>query len=145
MVLGDAPQEGVGVKTDSVKVSAVIPAEPRVIYDAWMSSKGHQAMTGSGASVTARVGGAFTAWDGYISGTTLELKPGERIVQAWRTTEFGADDADSRLEILLEKAARGTRVTLVHTEIPAGQGPEYRKGWLDFYFTPMKKYFGSMT
>ena len=129
------------MKKDSIKVSAVIPADPAAIYAAWMSGKGHTAMTGSGATVTAKVGGKFTAWEGYISGTTLELKPGARIVQAWRTTEFGEDDPDSRLEILLEKGARGTKVTLVHTDIPEGQGVEYRKGWLDFYFKPMKEYF----
>ena len=66
-------------------------------------------------------------------------------MQAWRTTEFAPGDPDSRLEVLLEKTARGTKVTLVHTNIPAGQGPEYRKGWLDFYFKPMKEYFGSKT
>ncbi len=127
---------------DSIKVSAVIPAEPQVIFDAWMSSKGHSDMTGSAAKVGSGKGSAFTAWDGYISGKTLELDPPRRIVQAWRTTEFGKDDPDSRLEILLEKSKGGTRVTFVHTAIPKGQGAEYRKGWLDFYFKPMKAWFG---
>jgi len=133
------------VKKDSLRMSAVIAAAPRAIYDAWMSGKGHTAMTGSKASVTAKVGGKYTAWEGYISGRTLELKPGARIVQSWRSTEFGPDDPDSRLEILLEKSARGTKVTLVHTDIPPGQAASYRKGWLDFYFTPMKEYFSART
>ena len=125
-------------------MTAVMGAEPKAVYDAWMSGKGHSAMTGSKATVVARVGGTYRAWDGYISGKTLELEPGARIVQSWRTTDFGPDDPDSRLEILLEKAARGTKITLVHTEIPPGQAGSYRKGWLDFYFTPMKEYFASL-
>jgi activator of HSP90 ATPase len=129
------------MKKDSVKVSAVIPAEPGAIYEAWMSSAGHAAMTGSGARIGGRVGSAFSAWDGYISGKTLELDPPGRIVLAWRTTEFAKADPDSSLEILLSKARGGTKVTLVHTNIPAGHGPEYRKGWLDFYFKPMKDWF----
>ncbi len=132
------------MKTDSIRMSTVIPADPGAVYRAWMSSKGHAAMTGSGARVSAKVGGRFTAWDGYNSGATLEMEPGARIVQAWRTTEFAKGDPDSRLEVLLEKAAGGTRITLVHTDIPPGQGASYRKGWLDFYFTPMKAYFGSL-
>ncbi len=131
------------MKRDSIKVSAVIPADPQAVYDAWMSTKGHTAMTGNAAKVTARVGGAYTAWDGYISGKTLELEPGKRILQSWRSTDFEKEDADSKLEILLEKAKGGTKVTLVHTEIPAGQGAEYRKGWIDFYFKPMKDWFGA--
>ena len=27
-------------------------------------------------------------------------------------------------------------------EIPEGQGDSYRSGWDDYYFGPMKKYFG---
>jgi len=131
------------MKSDSIKVSAVIPAEPKAVYAAWMSSSGHGAMTGSGARVTARVGRAFSAWDGYISGKTLELEQDSRIVQSWRTTDFDPDDPDSTLEVLLQKAKGGTKVTLVHTNIPAGHGEEYRKGWIDFYFKPMKEHFAS--
>ena len=65
-------------------VSAIIPASPETIYEAWLDSDGHTKMTGSPAHATANVGGAFDAWDGYISGKNLELKPGERIVQSWR-------------------------------------------------------------
>jgi activator of HSP90 ATPase len=100
-------------------------------------------MTGSGAKITARVGVAFSAWDGYISGKTQELKPGSRILQSWRTTDFEKDESDSSLEVLFAKAAGGTQVTIVHTKIPAGHGAEYRKGWIDFYFKPMKEYFAS--
>jgi uncharacterized protein YndB with AHSA1/START domain len=129
------------MKTDSIKVSAVIPAPPGAVYAAWMSSKGHGDMTGSPARISARIGGRFTAWEGYISGTTRELKPDRLIRQAWRTTDFQDDEPDSTLEVRMEKAARGTRVTLVHTDIPSGHGAEYKKGWIDFYFIPMKKFF----
>jgi activator of HSP90 ATPase len=132
------------VKTDSLKVSAVIPAAPRQVYEAWMNGKMHAKMTGSAAKISARVGGAFSAWDGYISGKTQALKPYSRILQSWRTSDFSPEEADSSLEVLFEKAKTGTKVTLVHTNIPAGHGAEYRKGWIDFYFKPMKKYFGRL-
>jgi activator of HSP90 ATPase len=129
------------MKAESIVMSAVIPATPEVIYKAWMSTKEHAAMTGSPASVVAKVGGAYKAWDGYISGKNLELEPGKRIVQSWRSTEFASDAPDSRLEVLLVAAKGGTKVTLTHSELPAGSSAEYKKGWIDFYFTPMKKYF----
>jgi activator of HSP90 ATPase len=122
-------------------VTVVLPASPEDIYNTWFSSEGHSQMTGSPATVEAGIGGAFTAWDGYISGKTLELELYARIVQAWRTSEFPDDGSDSRVEILLEKAPKGTKVTLVHTDIPDGQGENYKKGWDDFYFTPMRAYF----
>jgi activator of HSP90 ATPase len=130
---------------ESLVVEDVIPGTPKQIYDAWLDSKGHAALTGGGsASVDPRPGGRFTAWDGYILGTTLELHPDRRIVQAWRTTEFPEGSPDSRLEVLLEPAEGGTRVTFRHSGIPEGQGPEYAQGWLDYYFEPMKRYFADM-
>jgi activator of HSP90 ATPase len=129
------------MKAESIRVSAVLPAAPAAVYAAWLSAKEHAAFTGSGARVTAKVGGRFSAWDGYITGRTLALKKTRRIVQSWRTTDFPDDAPDSRLEIILEPSAKGARITLVHTEIPAGQAAGYRQGWKEYYFTPMKEYF----
>jgi activator of HSP90 ATPase len=121
-------------------VCATIPAAPRAVYDAWISSKGHAAMTGSAAKATAREGGKFTAWDGYITGRNLKLVPERRILQAWRTTEFAGGDEDSRIDVQLEKAPGGTKLTLRHTNIPSGQS-DYKSGWKECYFEPMKAYF----
>jgi activator of HSP90 ATPase len=129
------------MKKKSVKVSAVIPASPKEIYSAWLSAKGHAAMTGSAAKATARIGCAFSAWDGYIEGKNLELKVPSLIVQAWRTSDFPEGAPDSRVEIALAEARGGTRITLTHTDIPAGQAKGYKQGWIDFYFKPMKVYF----
>ena len=122
-------------------VSTNLPASPEKIFRSWLSSEGHSAMTGSTAKVEPRVGGKFTAWDGYITGKTLELKPYSRIVQAWRTSEFPDQSPDSRLEILLEAVKDGTKLTLIHSNIPDDQADSYEGGWDDNYFKPMKDYF----
>ena len=126
---------------ESFTLTTVMPASPKEIYDAWLSSQGHSQMTGSQAEVQGGSGGAFTAWDGYIWGKTLEVEADRRIVQAWRTSEFPEDSPDSRLEILLEKDQVGAKITLIHTNIPEGQSESYKQGWEDFYFTPMRAYF----
>lgn len=121
------------------------PTRPSEIYAAWLSSEGHAAMTGSPASIHENAGEAFSAWDGYISGRTLALVPNQRILQAWRTSEFPKDAPDSSLEILLEEVAGGTRITLVHSDMPEDQVDAYRHGWEDFYFKPMRQYFSEKT
>jgi activator of HSP90 ATPase len=121
-------------------VSALFPALPEEIYHTWLSSDGHSAMTGSPASVSTEVGGEFDAWDGYIHGRNLELKPGKRIVQSWRTTEFSADEPDSRIEITLEPVGDQTKLTLKHTDLPP-HGRQYEQGWVESYFEPMEEYF----
>lgn len=122
-------------------ISEVIPAKASEIYEAWLNSEGHAAMTGSPAQVDSNAGGRFTAWDGYIFGRTLELARNQRIFQAWRTSEFPEDAPDSRVEILFEEISDGTKVTLTHSDMPEDQVESYRQGWDDFYFKPMKSYF----
>jgi activator of HSP90 ATPase len=124
------------------ELSDVLPATPQAIYAAWLSSDGHTAMTGADAQVDPRVGGEFEAWDGYISGRTLQLEPGRRIVQSWRTAEFSPADEDSQVEVLLEPVAAGTRITLRHTNVPDGQRGYEQGGWQENYFDPMRAYFG---
>jgi len=122
-------------------LSEIIPAKPSEIYEAWLSSEGHTAMTDSPAKVDGNVGGKFSAWEGYIFGTTLELTLNQRIIQTWRTSEFPDDAPDSHLEVLLEEVAQGTKVKLIHRDMPEDQVDSYRQGWEDFYFRPMKEYF----
>ncbi len=124
------------------ELSVIFPATAEEIFDGWLSSEGHAAFTGSPAKVEGGSGGKFSAWDGYIWGVTLETERPRRIVQSWRTSEFPEESPDSRVEILLEKVKGGTRLTIKHTNIPEGQTEEYKQGWEDFYFKPMREYFG---
>jgi activator of HSP90 ATPase len=122
-------------------LSIILPVDQKRLYLAWLSGKEHSAFTGSPAKVIAKKGGVFSAWDGYISGKTIKMEPYHQITQIWRTTEFPADAPDSTLEILIDKVKDGSKLTLVHRGIPNGKAGEYKKGWKDFYFSPMKKYF----
>jgi uncharacterized protein YndB with AHSA1/START domain len=122
-------------------VADTIPAFPQAIYDAWLDGRAHSEMTGGKAEASAHVGGAFTAWGGYISGKNLELVPGERIVQSWRTTNFTDGQPDSRITVTLTPVAGGTRVTLLHEDVPDDHRGYENGGWQDHYLTPMKAYF----
>jgi uncharacterized protein YndB with AHSA1/START domain len=126
---------------EKIAVSGIIPATPDEIYDAWIDSEKHSAMTESTATIDGTVGGSYTAGDDYIHATFTELEPGARIVQTWRSTDFPEDAGDSIVEVILTPVTNGTKVTINHSEIPEGQGKEYKKGWKEFYLDTMKAYF----
>ena len=131
--------------TDSFKLSVFIPGfSANQNYNAWLDSAEHSAFTGSPAQVDLQGESRFTAWDGYISGRTLEVKPYQRILQSWRTTEFPESSPDSRLEILIKNEENGAQITLLHSNIPSGQGQNYRSGWEEYYFEPMQRYFSAV-
>jgi uncharacterized protein YndB with AHSA1/START domain len=139
--LQGSSKEGDAVTNESILISEVIPASPQRIFSAWMDSAEHSAFTGDEATVVPKVGGEHRAAGGYIQGRTLELNEGSRIVQSWRTTEFPPESPDSRVEITLEPTLGGTLVTLLHTDIPVGQGDRYRQSWNDYYLSRLKTYF----
>lgn len=127
--------------TDSFLLSTLLSVPPEELYAAWLDADRHAAFTA--ATVEPRVGGRFTAWNGYIEGITEALEPGQLIVQSWRTSEFPPDAPDSRLELRLSDAEGSTRLVLRHTNIPAGQGTRYESGWQEHYFEPMAVYFSA--
>lgn len=127
---------------EKLKMSVVLPATPKKVYDAWLDAKAHSAFTGGKATASKKIKGKFSAWDGYITGVNIDLKEGKKIVQAWRTTEFPDDALDSILEVSLAPKAGGkTTLTLTQTNIPKGQSAKYKGGWKAHYFESMKEYF----
>ena len=127
--------------TETVLVSEVIPASRHAIYAAWLDTRQHSAFTGDTAVIEPAIGGRHSTFGGYASGTMLELEPHRRIVLSWRSTEFPEGSPDSRLEVTLEDTAGGTLVTILHTQIPEGQGDRYKDGWIQYYLEPLKRYF----
>ena len=127
--------------TDTIRVSAIVPAPPERVYAAWLDSAEHSAITRSTASVEPWVGGRHSAWGGSIRGTMLELSPNRRIVQSWWASDFPPGSEESRLEVLFEPVPGGTLLTINHTGLPQGRGHRYEDGWKDFYLENMKAYF----
>jgi activator of HSP90 ATPase len=127
--------------SEQLEMSVELPVTPKLLYKAWLDSRTHSQFTGSPAEIDARVGGEYSAWEGYIYGKTLALEPDHLIRQSWRTTEFPQQAPDSVLEVLIEPVKNGARLTLRHSQIPDGQKQMYTEGWQDYYFTPMQAYF----
>lgn len=126
-----------------IRQKVLIPAGKRDVYDALLDAQVHAAFTGAAATCERWVGGKFTAWDGYIFGRNLILESGQRIVQEWKTTEWPKGFPPSILEFILKPKGRKTEVRLTQLHVPPSQAKQYQKGWKDFYWNPLKRYFAS--
>ena len=125
----------------TIRQKVTIPAKTGEIYDAYIDAEKHSTFTGSSATSDPKVGGEFTAWDGYIKGRYLELEPGRRIVQEWRSSDFPEGSSASKLELTLKEVEGGTQISMVHSNVPEEIVDDIAQGWKDFYWEPMKKYF----
>jgi len=114
---------------------------PNEVYDAYLDSRRHARFTGQAAKMSRKEGGKFTAGDTYISGTNIELIPGKRIVQAWRASEW-PEGVYSMLRLELKAKGRGSKMVVDHVGIPDKFRDGVDDGWYEFYWNPMKAYFG---
>ncbi len=90
------------------------------------------------AQISSEVGGAFELFGGIIYGRHIELRPNERIVQAWRETGWPPGVYSiARFELRTE--GKGTRLLFDHTGFPTGTAEHLAEGWKGNYWEPLGK------
>ena len=131
------------MKTKNFRQKITVPgATAKAIYEALMDSKKHTEFTGDKAKISAKVGGAVSSFSGYAVGKNIELVPNKKIVQTWRVTDGSWPEGhDSEITFELKKAAKGAEIHFTHRGVPEGRVAEFKEGWKDFYWRPVKKYF----
>lgn len=121
-----------------------LPVTAKTVYDAWLSSEKHSAMTGSPAVINNIVGNKFTAWDGYIQGVLLSVNPSHcSIEQLWHANEPGwPTSSPSTVTIHIKTNGKNScKLYLKHKDVPSEHMDAIYQGWKDYYWNPMKDYF----
>ncbi len=108
---------------------------PRGLVD----SSQHAKFTGAPAEIGARVGEAWSAYGGKISGRNIELVDAARIVQTWRAGNW-PEGVHSIVRFELKAERDGTKVLLDHDALADDQVPHIDGGWEKMYWEPLRKY-----
>lgn len=123
--------------TKTIRQTATFKASPHEVYEALVDSRKHSKFTGGKVTMSRKIGGAFTAYGGSLSGTNLELVPDKKIVQAWRADDWPAGHF-SRATFSLKKVKGGTQLSFYQSCVPDEHYTGIKQGWIDFYWKPMK-------
>lgn len=126
--------------TLTIHQSVVLPALPKELFNTYLDSKKHTAMTGGKARIGRKTGAKFEGWNRALSGRNLLIVPHRLIVQAWRSVHFKSSDPDSILVLEFSKAPGGGRIDLVHVNVPPQDHKGVKGGWPKYYWKPWKKY-----
>ncbi len=127
------------METKTIKQTVTFDAPAIEVYNLLMDEKKHSAFTGSKVKMSKKVKGKFNIFDGYILGYNIELIEGEKIVQGWHFAEEGwPDDHYSICTFKFKQTDNKTKLSLVHTDIPAHKVEELKQGWKQYYWAPMK-------
>jgi uncharacterized protein YndB with AHSA1/START domain len=130
------------MKTKTLQQTVTFKASPQQVYDMLMDSRKHQSLSGEPARISRKVGGKFTAWGSHISGINLVLKPGRRIVQAWRATGWWPDYYSIAIYDIA-KVGGGSKLTFTQIGIPPERYSGHYRGWIETYWTPMQEIFAT--
>jgi activator of HSP90 ATPase len=128
------------METKNIRQYATFKASPHDVYETLMDSKKHGKLTGSKASVSRKVGGKFSIYEGEIEGKNLKLVPDKKIVQSWRYSDWPAGHF-SKATFALEAVVGGTRLAFTQIGVPAELRDDVAQGWRDYYWSPMKEMF----
>lgn len=121
----------------TIRQTVTFKASPRAVYETLMDSRRHATFSGAPARISRRLGGRFTAYGSYISGVNLELVPGRKIVQFWRSQGWPKYHY-STVTYALAKVKGGTRLSFTQEGVPDDDVKDKKSGWITHYWQPMK-------
>ena len=128
------------VKTKDLHQTINFGVPPHDVFEALIDSKKHSEFTGAEAKISKKVGGRFTAWDGWAEGENLEIVPDEKIVQTWRGADW-PEGHYSTITFDLKKDPNGTRLEFTQTGIPEEFYNDIAQGWNEWYWETLVDYF----
>ena len=122
----------------SIHQEVTIEASHAAIYGVLTTSDDFARMTGGRAASIARdVGGAVSLFGGDIEARNVELKPGKRVVQAWRSKAW-PEGVYSIVRFELMPAGKGTKLVFDQAGHPAEAQAMLEGGWSKMYWEPMQ-------
>ena len=123
--------------SDSLTKEIYIEAPPSVVFAFLTDPKKMIRWMGLVAEIDPRPGGIYRLDPNgrdLIRGEYVEVVPGKRIVFTWGFEEPGhkIPAGSTRVEIDLKPEGKGTRVVLVHRELPPDIRERHAVGWAHY-------------
>ena len=122
----------------TIKQKLKFRLSPERVYHLLVDAKLHAALTGQKAEIDEQVGGRFSTRAGRVTGINVDLVPGKRVVQAWRTKEFPDGIFSMATFQLVRTKDGGTDLTLIHRGVPKELIPAVERDWRECYWEKIR-------
>lgn len=121
----------------TIHQEVTIHASPAAVFGVLTSSSDFARMTGGrAADISTEIGGTATMFGGDIHALNVELVPGKRVVQAWRSQAW-PEGVYSLVKFELVPDGKGTKVVFDQAGHPDEAEPMLEGGWHQMYWQPM--------
>jgi activator of HSP90 ATPase len=118
-----------------IRKTYVIKAPVERVWKALVSPALIRKWSGSKAIMSPGLGQRFELWNGDIYGKNIDVEKNKRLVQEWYS---GPWVEPSLVFITLSKIPSGTKLRLVHKNVPLDEILAISSGWDDYYFGMIK-------
>jgi activator of HSP90 ATPase len=148
------PDDSIVRNAVSIHQEASFSVSPAKVYDVLTDPKKFQQvellsgvmkaadLAAKPAEIGREPGSAFSLFGGYISGRQIELIPGKRVVQAWRTASW-PEGIYSIARFELVDDGTGTNLIFDQAGFPAGEAEHLSSGWKANYWNAMSKFLSA--
>lgn len=134
--------QGISHTAEAIHQEVVIKANRKRVYEVLTDTAQFRKLSGGmDTKISREPGGAFSLFGGVITGRQIELVPGERIVQAWRSEWAPGDYSIARF--VLQNQGSDTKIVFDHTGFPQGTAEHLASGWKEHYWDGLARYFAS--
>lgn len=124
----------------TIQQTVQLPAPADRLYDMYINSGSHAAITGAPVTISPVPGSEFRAFDDRLSGKMLLTLSGRLVVQSWRASHWKPDDIDSILILTFWPAGESGRIQLVHVNVADHDAQAVTEGWEKYYWKPWREY-----
>ena len=133
---------GISHTAEAIHQEVIIKASRKRVYEVLTDTEQFRKLSGGmDTKISRELGGAFSLFGGVITGRQIELVPGERIVQAWRSEWAPGDYSIARF--VLHEQGSDTKIVFDHTGFPQGAAEHLATGWKAHYWDGLAQYFAS--
>lgn len=121
----------------TIHQEVTIDASPAAVYGVLTTSEEFVRMTGGRtADISKEAGGAVSLFGGDIRARNVELLPGKRVVQAWRSQAW-PEGVYSIVRFELTPQGKGTKLVFDQAGYPDDAHQMLDGGWPKMYWEPM--------
>eukprot|EP01120_Amphizonella_sp_Union-15-10_P008490 TRINITY_DN3062_c0_g1_i1.p1 TRINITY_DN3062_c0_g1~~TRINITY_DN3062_c0_g1_i1.p1 ORF type:complete len:336 (-),score=74.95 TRINITY_DN3062_c0_g1_i1:7-1014(-) len=130
------------ISTKSIRQKVIFSGcAPQFLYETFMDSGRMSGATQAPAHVVPQVNGDFSLFAGSVTGKTVELTPGEKIVQKWRFSSWPQDHF-STVTFSFKPDSQGTELLLEQVGIPSSDYDRTLNGWESHFWQRIRAAFG---
>lgn len=122
----------------TIRQSYEIQASASQVFKALTTPSIIEKWSGAPAEMQALPGAAFSLWGGQIIGKNLEVVPDKKLVQEWRESSW---PVPSKVTFTITPTANGSRIDLLHEDVPAASAKDIDSGWREYYLGPLQEMF----